>query len=444
MWISDQIYLCDLEYRISCIMEVARVNGASSLPTLYDVHNGNIDISTILDVFSLLVDQLTIPKLDFNKVTSGVKKFGLIDHGTFDQLLLKYATFRGLYKDKLCLYLQEILDIVSFVDFCLVLSNVGYPEVCDALLAMRNRTANVIKHRYLPHAELIHAFYITLKRCADDNAFQFGPKFHFEGMISEFSKRLTLCTNPGKRQIISDKLVALFFLLAKQYSDVTERNETVQRMRAIMPHDVDRTTFDAVFHSHMALNWAIQGDVVTSDKHEQLARMACDTCSPCLATAAMRLNSQCKNNRLFYAGHPVEYLKRGYFDFEKGMQSSVNFNDEERRIWSTISTLEMCHSLLGINLYLEVCNIDNIDNGHIERAGAILKRFEEPKEIRRRMFYKLAMGRLHERDDPSIAKAYIHEALVLTSEGCYKDIEKRNIQNYLDTLVSRHLPPPSL
>lgn len=420
------------------------MNEASSRSTSYDVHNGSVEITTILNVFSLLVDQSTIPMLDFNKVTSGVMRFSLIDKGTFDEMLLKYATFRGSYKDKLCLYLQEMLRIVSFIDFCLILTNVGYPEVCDALLAMRNRTANVIKHRYLPHAELIHDFYITLKRCADDNAFLLGPKFHFEGMISEFSQKLSLCTNHGKRQILSDKLVALFFLLAKQYSDVTDRNKTVQRMRAIMPQDVDRTTFDAVFHSHMALNWAIQGDAATSDKHEKLARMACDTCSPCLATAAMRLNSQCKNNRLFYAGHPVDYLKRGYFDFEKGMQCSVDFGDEERRIWSTISTLEMCHSLLGINLYLEVCDIDNIDQGHIERAGAILKRFEEPKEVRRKMFYKLAMGRLHELNDPSVAKAYIHEALVLTSEGCYKDIEKINIQNYLDTLVTKQLPSPSL
>lgn len=408
------------------------------------IYKGISDLTAILDIFSKLVERSSSRELDFNKITSGIRRFGLVDNGTLDHLLVKYATYKGCYKDKLCLYLRDVLPLVSLTDFALILSDSGYPDICDELLSMGNRSVTVVRKRQLPHSEEVHEFYVNLKRFADDNAFQNGARFHFENMISDFTSKLLSTANFGKKQLFSDKLVALFFLLAKQYSDTKERSKTFQRLRAIMPHDVDRTTFDAVFHSHMALNWAIQGDSEVADKHEQLARMACDTCSPCLATAAMRLNSQCKNNRLFYASLKPDYLNRAYFDFEKGMQSSVDFSDEERRIWSTISTLEMSHSLLGINLYLEVCDIQNIDPANIERAKAILNRFEEPAEVRRKMFYKLALGRLHENTNPSVARAYIQEALVLTSEGCYKDVEKTNIQNYLDTLVAKYLPQPSL
>lgn len=424
-------------------MENYLVNSGSSNSS-NGIYRGIDDLAFILNIFIELLGQSSDRVLDFNRITCGIKRFGLIDNGIFDHLLLKYATYKGAYRDKLCLYLQDVLPLVSLTDFALILSDCGYSDLCNSLLSMGNRHVVVVKKRQLLYAEAVHEFYITLKRCADDNAFMGGARSHFEKMISEFTLKLSNNTSTGKRQLISDKLVALFFLLAKQYSDTRERTKTFQRLRAIMPHDVDRTTFDAIFHSHMALNWAIQGDSETADRHEQLARMACDTCNPCLATAAMTLNNQCKNNRLFYESCKPDYLQRAYSDFEKGMQSSVDFNDEERRIWTTISTLEMSHSLLGINLYLEVCDIQNIDQANIERARAILNRFKEPDEVRRKMFYKLAMGRLYESSNPAVAMAYVHEAMGLTKEGCYKDVEKTNIQNYLDTLVSKYLPQPSL
>ena len=402
------------------------------------------DIVTILNVFTKMIDRPCIPVIDFNKVTSGIKRFGLIDEGQFDYFLLKYATFKGSYKDKLCKYLQDILPIVSVTDFALVLSDVGYSDICDSVLSIGNTSVSVVKKRELIHSAIVHEFYITLKRLVDDNAFKEGARSHFENMISEYVLKLSHSSSSEKRQLMSDKLVAIFFLLAKQYSDVKDRMGTFQRLRAIMPHDVDRTTFDAIFHSHMALNWAIKGDSEAADKHEQMARMACDTCNPCLATAAMCLNSQCKNNRLFYENNKKNYLDRAYFDFDKGMQHSVTFTDEERRVWSTIATLEMSHTLLGINLYLEVCDIENISRENIERARAILNRLKEPEEARRRMFYKLALGRLQETVDPSLARAYVKEAIELTSEGCYKEVEKINLKNYMERLVAKYLPKPSL
>jgi hypothetical protein len=401
-------------------------------------------MTTVLNVFTKMVEHPWSPMIDFNKVTSGIKRFGLIDDGQFDHILLKYATFKGPYKDKLCLYLQDILPIVSVTDFALILSDAGYSDICDSILSIGNTNLGVVKKRQLPRAEIVHEFYITLKMLADDNAFMGSARSHFESMISEYILKLSNSKSAGKRQLISDKLVAIFFLLAKQYSDVKERMGTFQRLRAIMPHDVDRTTFDAVFHSHMALNWAIQGDSEIANKHEQIAKTACDMCSPCLATAAMSLNSQCKNNRLFYENGKRNYLDRAYTDFERSMQHCVTFSDEERRVWSTIATLEMSHSLLGINLYLEVCDIENILTGNIERARAIINRFKEPEEVRRKMFYKLAVARLHESKDPSLARAYLNEAIEMTDEGCYKEVEKINLQNYMDKLVAKYLPQPSL
>lgn len=402
------------------------------------------DINTVLSAFATLLDQDCLPSLDFTRITSVTKRFGLIDQHKFDSMLLKYATFKGPYNEKVFLFVNEILHLMSFTDFALVLSDSGYTSLCDSLLVMRNSIVQVVQNRHLPHADKVHEFYINLKRCADDNAFQLGPKLHFEKMISEMSGKLLSCSNPVTKQLVSDKLVALFFLLAKQYSDTKERANTYKRLRQIMPRDVDRTTFDAVFHSHMALNWAIQGDEIAAEKHERLARLACENCSPCLATAAMRLNTQCKNNRLFYENHNPDFLNRAYFDFEMGMHCSVDFDEEEKRIWNTISSIEMCHSLLGINLYLEVCDIDNIDPVNIERARVILDRLEEPLEARRKMFYKLAKGRMHEKRDIKVAQAYVQEACVLTSEGCYKEVEKVNMQNYLNLLIRKQLPSPSL
>lgn len=401
-------------------------------------------VNTVLSVYTDVCRKSSIRELDLIKITSVLKRFGVLDQSKYDHLLLKYSSFKGSYEDKLLRYLEDILPFVTLTDLALVLSDAGYRELCDSLLSMRNHVMEKVPNRCLPHAKEVHTFYVTLKKCADDDAFEFGSKAHLKLMISRMCVQLRSFNGSSRKQLVCDKLVALFFLLAKQYSDIKDRASVFQRLRRIMPRDVDRTTFDAVFHSHMALNWAIKGDVSAADKHERLARLACDNCSPCLATLAMGLNTQCKNNRLFYESHNKDYLDRAYVDFEKNLQCSAVFSDDERKLWNTISTLEMSLSLLGINLYLEVCDIESIDTTNIERARVLLDHFEEPSDCRRRMFYKLAKGRLHETSDVKLSEAYVREALTLAPEGCYKDVENVNIQNYLQFLVSKQLPSPFL
>ncbi|KAL4226998.1 hypothetical protein ACF0H5_014974 [Mactra antiquata] len=416
-----------------------------TLPSAGETSNiGCVGLDTLLAAFIQLIDVPSTPNVDFNKVTSRLRRFDFIDDRTFDSMLTRYATFRGTYRNKLVKYFREVLGFVSLYDLAMVLADAGYPNLCLTLRSLSNKITNVINKRRLPHAEIVQQFYANLKRCADDNAFLSGPRVHFEEMISDLSEKLRTCSNQGMRQLISDKLVALFFLLAKQYSDTNERTNTMIRMRETIPRDTDRTTLDAVFHSSMSLNWAIQGETETAERHERLARIACETCTPCLATATVQLNSQLKNNRLFYRSRSAEFLNRAYVDFEKGLEQSVDFDEDERKMWNIISMLEMSHSLLGINFYLEVCDISEIDLINVERARAILDRMEEPNDVRRKMFYKLALGRLNEKNEIRVAIAYMQEVILLSDEGCYKDCEKRNVKNYLDVLIAKNLPTPSL
>lgn len=401
-------------------------------------------LNTILSAFVNLIDEPSTPNLDFNKLSNCLRRFDLIDDRTYDDMLSRYATFRGSYRDKLVIYLQEVLRTVSLFDLAMVLADAGYPKLCLVLRSLCNRITNVVNKRKLPHAAHIQLFYANLKRCTDDNAFIFGPKAHFEEMITDLNRKLETCTNNGMRQIISEKLVVVYLLLAKQFSDTKERTKTMLRMRETIPMDTDRTTLDAVFHSSMALNWAIQGETVTAEKHEKLARIACETCSPCLATATVLLNSQLKNNRLFYRNRSADFLNRAYTDFEKGLEISADFDDDERLMWNTISKLEMSHSLLGINFYLEVCDINDIDPINVQRARTILDHLDQPHDVRRKMFYKLALARLNEGSALRVAIAYMQEVLILSEEGCYKECEKRNVTDYLELLIKKNLPSPKL
>lgn len=403
------------------------------------------ELNAVLRVLASL-DTVTILEINIEDIIISFHKWKLLEDGNYFLLLRKYSSenlpietrVRQFYS-----FMETIIPMVSFGHFNRMLKAAGQYKLANIIIAeLGGASQSCPLKRRIPHAELINEYFANLKRCADNNWFQDGTRYQLEKMISSLTQKLKNCgagSDPEQFQILVDKRVMTYFLLAQQFSDMDERLKVMKRMRDSIPIDADRTVFNVIFHSYLSVICALKDDATTAKGHEQQARFASHLCLPDIAGVILRLCIQYKNNVLFFKRHNRDDLEHASTDFEEIFQMFDSMS-KDPELYGTIAKLEMVHTLLGIDWDLNVCDIVRIRSRDIERGKKIISALKEPCETRREMLLCLCRARLFENADPLKAQEYAREALTLADDGSYYDIEKTNIRIYIENLEMKILP----
>lgn len=395
-----------------------------------------------------IIERYQTTKSDILDIIISFRRFGFLEDKVYTSAVKMWTHKHETAEENKRLFYSlfaKVLPLLTFEDFNNVLIDAGKLEMMKAIIAEKNGvTQNWPPKRRLPHTDTVHEFFANLKRCADNNGFQDGTKFGLESIITSLNNKLKTCQNNYSRfQLLVDEKVMAYFLLAQQFSNPDERLGVMQRMRDNTPHNIDRTLFDTIFHSYMAVIWSIKNDARTAESHEQKARFSNQFCLPGLMSIILRLCIQYKNNVFYFRRHQSDDLEHATLDFEEIFQM-FDYMVGDPNIYGTIAMLEMVHTLLGIDWDLNVCDINRIRPENIERGKEILSTLQKPSETRRKMLFYLCRARLHETTDTRKAGKYTRKALVLADDGCYYGVEKTNIQNYLDRLSVDTLPAAHL
>lgn len=402
------------------------------------------ELLAILRVFVNL-DAASVLKIKIEDIIISFRKWKWLNDADYISLLRRYSNQNMSAEDKTkqCFsFIATISSSVTFEHFNRMLKAAGMYKLSNAIIAEKDGVLHSCpRKRHLPHAEAVSEYFSNLKRCADNNSFQDGTRFRLESMITMLNKKLKGCvpdTNPEQFQILVDKRIMAYFLLAQQFSDMDARVKVMKRMRDSVPHNVDRTLFNVIFHSYMTVIWALKGYVETAESHEQQARFACHLCLPDIAGVISRLCIQYKNNVFFFRMHNKANLNHASKDFEEIFQMFDSMG-KDPQIYGLIAKLEMVHTLLGIDWNLDMCDIAKIQASDIEKSRQILSTLTGPCEIRRQMLVCLCRARLCENINPKEALIHAQEALSLAEDGAYYDIEKANIEKYFGNISRRNL-----
>ncbi|XP_045201564.2 uncharacterized protein LOC123555075 [Mercenaria mercenaria] len=376
-------------------------------------------------------------------------------------------------------FLWQIVAILSFTQLISVFEDAGYIAVCHFLCAKRGipfccrkeienertcvfyqtRTEENISldtlhrllssfipksvpKRILPHADNIRRYYIKLKVLADNNGFPLGTRVELNNRIAELDHMISECKSSCKRQYFIDKRAIVYLLLTQQYADCCERNRVLKRLHDSMPqgNDVDRTIFDAIFHSFMAINWASKGNDHTADRHIQLARQASDTCLSSLPAVVANTGAHLMQSEMCLRHCSADALSQGEHDYAYALQLTNDLTDEERSVWVNVIMVRRASSLLGIDLF---CNINEIqpDCRTVNQARNILTKLRQcklPLQKRHEMVVYLCIGRLHDIEGDKLnAVKYVQKALSLVQDGTFDSVEKANIKSYLSRLTHK-------
>ena len=402
------------------------------------------DIVTILKVVERIEKQ-EMAQINILDIIISFNRMYPLHTGVYDELLTEYHKVektKGDMKKLFYFVIDQIRQIVSFEKFNWILVDAGYRDLSNEITTERKGILlKPASKRELPHADTVNEYFSFLKRCVDNNSLQDGTRYRLECFIESLDQKISQCyENSGKLQLLIDKRVMLYFLLAQQFSEMENRLKILKRMRDCMPHDVDRTLFDTVYHSYMIVIWSIKDDPVTAAKHEERARFASHLCLPGLGSIILTLCAQYKNNIFYFRRHNSDDLVHATVNFEEVFQM-FDYVKDDPKIYSTIAMLEMVHTLLGIDWDLKVSDITKINPCNIEKARSILSSLEEPPETRRQMLYSLCSARVHERQNPGQAKMLARKSLDLADDGSYYSKEKTHIKNYLDVLSNENILP---
>jgi hypothetical protein len=422
---------------------------------LHEPHLSLKDICVIFHVCKVSEDRF-FNEFNIPAIVHRLKTNCDIDNGRYQTLLQRYGNihlspkeFRTI-KREFFDFIILICKYVGFFAFCEALKQAGFDKLSKKIIDSRLEKqgqkfiSRRVWRRELPNDEKLHAYYVKEKSKIDNNVYKNQARDIFRKEIATLNGKIDInVENKVKLQYLIDKRCILYFLLCQQYASEPEADEVLMEMRNVMPQDVDRTLFDTMFHSYMAFNRASSGQAERAEKHIQLASSASFFCARGFVCILVSLWSQYANTILYSQSRDKSLYCRANSNFITIQQCLQDVYEwDERHIWKTISELDMLRATVGITPKLEMCAIENIDDNSISQAKTMAKHLKEPKEIRRKMYYKVILARISEKSDPVAAIKYITTALELATDGCYDDRERNKLLNYLET-CRNELPRPS-
>jgi hypothetical protein len=260
-------------------------------------------------------------------------------------------------------------------------------------------------------------------------------------MIFNLDIMLNSCDNPARKQFMLDKRVLLYFLLAQVCADFNERMAILKRLHDSMPHGADRFMYKAIYHSNMAVSWAMKGNVKTALEHVAVSREDNFTCMPCLPVYVSMMGAHISHTEVYLSRKSSDYLHKAIMDYESVSQLVQEASVEEQMVWKSGTLLIMASALLGIKFFSKVCD-ETVDPGieNLTRARNILAEVRRLKSLpkHRELMLYLCIGKLHDIEgNLSGAVRYIQKARDLAEICSFNNTEKENINIYLIRLHSK-------
>jgi hypothetical protein len=261
--------------------------------------------------------------------------------------------------------------------------------------------------------------------------------------LSNLRRRAVEKLNEGETHDICQKhleekvLIDLHSVQLYGVSDLQKRFDILHDMYKTCTQTLDRTSLELTYHSKMAVTYAKIGQQIKAEEHIQQTLVMCDRCLPCFATI-MALND------VLYAYQELCFVNRSQNLLNKAkdhgqlMYHVITCEDEEAvNQWKRIILLFLAMTYLKISHEFEVSDVSEVSIEDIKQARVYIsevKKVSAGIELRREMVLYLCKGRIHERKKKSLAIQYVEKAYELVNEGCLRDTEKTNIENYLALL----------
>ncbi|XP_053403401.1 uncharacterized protein LOC128558407 [Mercenaria mercenaria] len=415
------------------------------------------DMRTIEKVFAHM-DLDTKMSMNLIQISNTSRILNYVNESEFKILQEKYRTSDdGSAKNRLLQFNRFLWDIagkLSFEQFVCVLHVSGYQNMCTILNGQRikvrqdleqclkNPYRNIpttVPKRALPYAECISMFYTGVKVQVDNNAFPNGNRLALESGISFHDQQLSTCSNSGERQLLLDKRVTLYFLLAQQYADCNERTNILKRLHDSMPHgiSVDRTTFDVIYHSYKAVNWANKGNEKIASEHMAIARQASSSCLPCLPVLVSATGEHYMHSESYLHSKLTDHFQNASADYENALALVNEATEEEKNVWKYAIILKRVHLLFGIKKTFNVNDTEiRPDENSIKEARSILHSVHQFNSLKKRQRTHLyfCMARLEDLiGNKHSAVEYIKKCLA--ENGLFDIAEERNVTDYLKTVT---------
>lgn len=398
---------------------------------------------------------LGVGRLEFTCI---IETLGKYCHRDFDLVGLLHTVFRleaiskDVYSrlhntyarenwDDFCNCVIELLSVLPYDIFCFVFEIHGYKDFADEL---RVKRFNML-YKYPPKCEMLHSrrtheYYKTLKSCVDNDAFEGDKKLHLQKFIDQMNTKITndKLIQHDRQYAMERKVAATVVFVTLQTNDYVKRRQILDGAIRAETNGLDNTSLQIVYHSKMALTEAQAGHVAAAEEHIIQTKQLCANYGPCFAVT-VALHDIEYIRRTFYLINPTEdNLEKVLTDGDLAMQSVQNNEESVRNLWQRIMLLFMALSLLSITPDFVVGDTRRLKKKHIKLAEHILKGVNTRSdniEHRRKMIVSLCQAVVYKSSDIKLAENYAKQSLTAADAGgCYKEVEKKNIQKFLSQI----------
>lgn len=399
-----------------------------------------LELIVHLDTFGKCFDKNSSP-IDYISITKAVSTTSTIGH-TFYTELVELSVSTVLSRQHKCFnYFQRVMRHVSMSDIYLALCVSGYSDLFPLLVLRKHQyNISILSKVIVPCSKFAHARYQFVKSCVDNNCFHGDAKQKLNALRNRCVGRLQEGM-PGEHQKCLEEMVTLDLHLIQLLgaADSNIRFEMLQQMKHVNTGGLDRTSLELTYHSKMAVTYAKVGCSNEAEGHIRQTLALCDTCVPCFATLMALNDVQYAYQELCYMHRTPELLERATSNAHLFYHLICCEDVTVINQWKRIILLFMAMTYLHISHEFEAGDINKVDANEIQRAEALIAevlKVCQDIETRRQMVIYLCQGRLHERNNRTIAAAYVKQALQLSGDGCLRDTERINIEHYHISLCS--------
>ena len=328
----------------------------------------------------------------------------------------------------------EILSTLSVSDLKHALYMCYFPGVKDNVRCsfddgFRMTTGNNSIH------DSFHDFYILQKENLDEFAFK-EPATHFVNLKKRFKKNIkSLPQGSPKQRCLLRKLMAVYCLRLQIYEDPAERFPIVKAMSNVLTKYSLPAAWDSIICGKLAYTHALLGDNEVADEHRQGTYFVLCTSNPCFIVYDTYYNWFLQKLAEFERTKEDSVKTRALFFGNTAMLLLQYEKDKVREHWARMFIPALCKVLLGVGIHFNAidCEVTQADRDQARPLLAKMNQLSCGK--RREMMYCFLMGKLLSEKNLNDAIAYAQRAVALLGEGSYREIERRNIAEFLDTLI---------